>query len=141
MWADEVATRIVPLSRRELEWAQRRPGPCRVATPGVGDTVLYRHEDWGAVVEATVLSVQSLEDINDPNVCRWQQDERGDFVLLDGRPVAVAGFDPWPLLLLQTRFGRISTREARLRGSPGWLPLDWQIRWRPGPHQQEWGHQ
>lgn len=135
---DEAGTRIVPWSPREVAWARRRPGPHRTPLPQVGDTVWYRHDNWGPVSEATVLAVQSLEDVDDPNVCRWQPDDAGNLVLLDGRPVALAAFDPWPKLTLQTRYGRCFTREARLRGSAGWLPDGWETRWRPGPHQEGW---
>ncbi len=98
----------------------------------------YRHDDWGPVSEATVLAVQSLEDVGDPNICRWQADEAGNLVLIDGRPVAQVGSDPWPKVTLRTRYGIGITQEARLRGSAGWLPDGWETRWRPGPHQEGW---
>jgi hypothetical protein len=48
-------------------------------------------------------------------------------------PIAHRLLDPWPMLTLNTPWGLGMTQEARLRGSAGWLPLDWETRHRPLP--------
>ncbi len=130
---DEHLTRGIPIQPDETRWARHRPAQHRVRTPQVGDTVLYRHSDWAEPTEAEVLWVQPVDDLDDPNVCAVQTDEAGSVVVVEGRPVVAVHADPWPTLRLKTRFGLVVTREARLRGSPGWLPPDWQRRYRPVP--------
>ncbi len=53
-----------------------------------------------------------------------------------GLPVVQLLPDPHPVITCRVEgyAGLQSAREARLRGAPGWLPLDWRDRWRPGPH-------
>ncbi len=130
---DEAATRPVPIGRHEIEWAHNRPGQHRVPVPRPGDQVMYRHDEWGDVSEAEVLSVQPLDDLDDPHLWFPQTDERGQLLELDGRPILAQKPDPWPRVVLRTRYGTAVTREARVRGSAGWLPLDWQTRYRPKP--------
>ena len=117
----------------EYAWARRRPAPDRTPIPGVGDEVYYRHVESGPVVRATVLAVQDLEDFTDPNLWYFQTDDQGQPVLIDGEMVLAQTYDPWPELTLQTLYGLGIAREARLRESPGWLPLDWETRSRPAP--------
>lgn len=118
----------IPYTEDEITWAHRRPAQHRTPLPSVGDEVCYRHESYGPVVRAEITWVQSLDDLADPHL--WQAQEG----LVDGRAVLRRRFDPWPLVRLRVpKLGTGETREARLRGSPGWLPLDWEIRYRPAP--------
>jgi hypothetical protein len=89
-------TSTVPYTGAEITTALAAdPSP----TPAPGDRVLYRHDEHGDVTDALV--VQVVED--------WP------------------GVDPayWPTLVLDTAYGTCLTREARVRGSAGWLPLTW----------------
>lgn len=129
----EAATAHIPWLPAELKWARRRPAALRTPIPSAGDRVYYRHHEWRDVVDADVIGVQSLTDLDDPNLWRFQLDSAGVAVEVEGRLVMIAAFDPWPLLTLKTPFGTGLSREARLRGSAGWLPLDWRTRYRPVP--------
>lgn len=129
----EEDTRLIPYASWEYAWAHQRPAQHRTPLPAVGDEVFYRHDYWGSVDRVDILDVQSLDDIDDPHLWRVETDGFGQPFLLEGRPVLMARLDPWPTLILRTRWGNAQTREARLRGSPGWLPLDWQVRYRPMP--------
>lgn len=129
----EDESRGLPYTQAEYRWARSRPPQHRTPLPAVGDEVLYRHDQWGEPVQAEVLHVQSLDDLDDPNLWAVPFDE-SEPMTLEGRSVIRRVDDPWPLLTLHTaKLGRPQTREARLRGSPGWLPLDWQARYRPVP--------
>lgn len=130
----------------EYEWARRRRGDHRPPLPSVGDELFYRHNGGSPnVYRIEVTWVQSLEDMDDPNLWYFQTDPDGRPVMMEGRQVLARAYDPWPLiravLLEPTRdhgssldlaAGRmIETREARMRGSAGWLPLDWETRPQP----------
>ncbi|GAA3283834.1 hypothetical protein Dvina_01465 [Dactylosporangium vinaceum] len=131
----EEHTRLVPHEPHEVEWARQRPAQHRTKLPAVGDEVLYRHHDWGLVVPAEVLWLQPFDDLDDPNLWTVQRDPLGQPLTLDGRPVLQQRLDPWPLLRLKVEhLGPVLSREARLRGAAGWLPLDWQRRYRPMPN-------
>jgi hypothetical protein len=106
----------------ELRWARERPPAERTPIPAAGDEVLYRHDQNGPVERAEVEAVQPLDDLYDPNLWTLHADAGGSPLLLEGRPVMREVNDPWPLLTLRTLWGRVQTREARLPGSPGWLP-------------------
>lgn len=127
----EQTTHGIPVGPSETRWAQFRPAPHRSPLPRIGDAVLYRHTVWAEPTVAQVVAVQPMDDLDDPNIWRVELDQLGDPILIDGRPVFAQGFDPWPLLTLNTVFGVGQTREARLRGAPGWLPLDFTTKWRP----------
>lgn len=129
--AVERRTMSIPFGPTETRWAQFRPAAHRSRLPSVGDPVLYRHVEWDEPITAQVVAVQPLDDLDDPNIWRVELDPYGDPILIDGRPVFAQGFDPWPLLTLSTMFGLGRSREARLRGAPGWLPLDFASKWRP----------
>lgn len=117
----------------EYAWARRRPAPDRSPIPEVGDEVFYRHDEDGPVVLAEVLAVQDLEDFTDPNLWYFQTDQLNQPIEIEGQRVLARAYDPWPEVTLKTPYGVCVTREARLRGSPGWLPLDHELRHRPQP--------
>lgn len=117
----------------ELEWARCRPVPHRVRTPHVGEDVFYRHEKWGEAVHGTVTWVQPSDDVEDPHLWLPQLDDQRRPVLLEGRNLMVPREDPWPTVRVKSVYGEYDTREGRVRGSCGWLPLDWRGRWRPVP--------
>src|SRR5258707_434464 len=117
----------------EYQWARRRPASQRTAIPQVGDEVMYRHIEGGPVVRAEVLAVQNLEDFQDPNLWYFQTDSEGRPAEIEGRRVLAKAYDPWPELTLKTPYGVGVSREARMRGAVGWLPLDWETRQLPAP--------
>jgi hypothetical protein len=133
----ELACRGMATTPEQVAWARSRPAPRRTPLPEVGDEVFYRHDTWLDPIPARVLWIQPDDDVDDPHVCQVQTDGQGMPVLVEGRPVFVTNPDPWlTLKLVVTVDGHIEhplTREARLPGSPGWLPLDWATRWRPMP--------
>lgn len=129
----EGMSRGVDWSSEELAWQRCRPPQHRVPAPKVGDTVLVRLDAWSEPVEATVERVQPADDLADPHLARLVLTGNGDPKLVDGRPVMELSTDPWVLVWLRVGPMRTHTREARLRGVPGWLPLDWRTRWRPIP--------
>lgn len=132
----EEQTRGIPLGEHEFAWARNRPAADRTPLPEAGDDVLYRHDEWGDVMPATVEWVQPADDHDDPMLWRVDRDPAtGGVFLHEGKPMFVAVPDPWPSLRLKVPgLGLVTTREARLRGSPGWLPLDWERRRRPLPY-------
>jgi hypothetical protein len=131
---DEVDTRLIPYSAAEVAWALERPAPDRSPIPAEGDEVDYRHDPWGPVRRALVLWVQPLDDFDDPHLWMVERDPTGAVLLLEGKPIMAQRLDPWPLLRLQVPGVGIGlSREARLRGSAGWLPLNWRARRRPMP--------
>jgi hypothetical protein len=130
----EVDTRAIPYAAWEYAWAHERPAEHRTPVPAVGDEVLYRHDAWGPAVSVEVVWKQPLDDLDDPHLWRVELDGLGNPLAVDGRPIFAQRIDPWPVLRLRVpRLGLGETREARLRGSPGWLPLDWEARFRPMP--------
>lgn len=129
--AVERTTMSIPVGPAEVRWAAFRPSAHRSRRPALGDPVLYRHDRWDEPTTVQVIAIQPMDDLDDPNIWRVELDPYGDPILLDGRPIIAQGFDPWPLITLSTMFGTCETREGRLRGSPGWLPLDFTAKWRP----------
>lgn len=134
-------SRLVPYTAIEVDSIRCRPFAERTPLPAVGDEVLCRLHEWEDPHPATVDSVQPLDDVDDPHLFRPDMDPFGDLILLEGRPVLMALDDPWVTLWLTVDLGSRTlathTREARLRGSAGWLPLDWKARRRPLPGQLE----
>jgi hypothetical protein len=129
---DELNTRAVPWDQIEIVWARNRPYVERPPIPQVGDRLYYRHDEWSRdVEEITVLEVQSLEYRDDPNLWHQVKDQWG-VPIIDGRTPRMSRVaDPWPWIVfrrdpLSDRATR--SRESRLRGSAGWLPLDWRTR-------------
>lgn len=82
-------------------------------TPVLGAHVMYRHDAHDDVTDAVVLDVR-LEEFPDYPTHAFHYPS-GQMRLLP----------PWPLVTLDTAYGIIRTRESRVRGSAGWLPLDW----------------
>lgn len=118
----------------DINRARWRPEAQRTPIPAVGDRVLFRPTEEAGLVMATVLEVT----YHDPEGVDWNcwrvrtnpetatpvYDDDGN-VILDPHP------DAWPTLLLKVdgQASHVVTREARLPGSAGWLPL-------PGSEQQ-----
>lgn len=143
-------TRHLPHSRTEFEWARLRPASHHTPIPKAGQRVFYRANDWDTPVMATVLEVGDQE--HPGNAGRWENAGAPPFDPNCWRVRASGGVperdplglmvvephpDPWPSLLLKIddQVSHVTTREARLRGSAGWLPLDWEHRERPRPGQ------
>jgi hypothetical protein len=147
---DEIGTRLVPWQQLEVSHARNRPLAERPPLPHPGDRVWYRRFEWnrdpgtGDLVEpesAVIVEVQDPRDtsdadyvdgvgwVRDPNLWHLVRDVNGVPIVDPGglryAPVA----DPWPWVRLRRPNGIVDcTREARLRGSAGWLPLDYLTR-------------
>jgi hypothetical protein len=138
---DELVTRHLPYDPGEITWARWRPARHRTPIPAVGERVLYRATEWADPVDAIVLEVSYTDsehiDWNcwrvrtNPDTTTPIYDDAGEMVL-DPHP------DAWPTLLLKVdgQASHVQTREARLRGSTGWLPSDWRQRQRPVPGRE-----
>lgn len=133
----------------EYDHARSRPFPERTPIPQVGDELFYRHNGGSPnVYRIEVYEVQSLEDMEDANL--WYFQTLADGVTprtIEGLQVLAQAHDPWPWIkarLLEATHDHgknvdlgagwpVETREARMRGSAGWLPLDWETRPQPAP--------
>lgn len=137
----ELMSRPIPYSAVEVAWARHRPVELRTPIPRADDAVMFRLTEWEEPVEAIVDRVQPMDDIDDPHLFEVVLDPLGEPVLVEGRPVMSQIDDPWPTLWLVVSAGlrtvHTHSREARLRGSAGWLPLDWKTRRRWLPTQLE----
>lgn len=138
--AIEAASCDVPWDANEYWWQLNRPRHLWTPLPSVGDLVCYRNDTWGPVSSARVVGRQDENDTDDHylfdvvTVGGLDGTERRPMEDGAGRRVKVRRDDPWFDLYLDTEgYGRRVCREARLRGSPGWLPLDWRTRPRPIP--------
>ncbi len=151
---DEIGTRGVPWEHAEVAWATNRPLSERPPLPSVGERVWYRRHEWNRDAQgrevlpelAEVVEVQPVNDTSlvdhDPDIGRTRDPNLWHLVRdAQGKPLRDAGqvryapvADPWPLVTLRRANGLIEqTREARLRGSAGWLPADYlrrPERWR-----------
>jgi hypothetical protein len=148
---NESDTRLIPYSDAEVKWARHRPPEHRTPLPHPGTDILYRHDSWGPLISATVEAI--LYDPDDPDVGMiggrpnpdvWEAQSdpvTGHYLMVHGHTITVAKPDPWPqmVLITQLRPMRVTTQEARLRGSAGWLPLDWETRTRYMPGMIEIG--
>lgn len=141
----------LPWDANEYAWQANRPEQHRVLMPRVGDRLLFRPASWSdELIPIEVREVQDLdtdEARRDPNVydkvTAPPEDPHaamGNRVLLGplGQPLVRLRDDPWPWIKFQMLddqgepYGSWrSCREARLRGSAGWLPLDHERRERP----------
>lgn len=113
----------------EGQWCKNRPSHARPPMPAVNDHVLYRSNEWFDPVDATVLAIF------------WQCENGFD------NWECLALRDPWPMVRLRVagtipaaklargsaapRSTVLDTWEARLEGTAGWLPPDWQKWPRP----------
>lgn len=131
----EMDTRSVPWETAELHWQLNRPPQHRTPIPAAGARVFYRHTPWGPVTAAQIIEVQSLDDQDDHYLWHRHVNPLTGAPEIDGagRYLMKPAPDPWPSLTLATDWGHRITREARVRGSAGWLPLDWATRYRPLP--------
>lgn len=136
----EIQTRAVPYEQIEITFARNRPIMERPSIPKPGDYVFYRAEYWDQnPVSARVVEVQDPNDKSDPNLWQQVRDGSGVPIIDSGVPRFAPVADPWPWVRLEYEVlvpGRndqwvtksAMTRESRMRGSPGWLPLNWRSR-------------
>jgi len=135
---DEIDTRVIPIERIECSYARNRNPAERPPIPKVGDTVYYRHEEWDReVVRAEVLEVQSFDDLHDENLWRLVRDNfTGQPIIDSDGPRMVRVEDPWPWLVIRPEGHPVTkTWESRVRGSAGWLPLNYKERVIRLPHE------
>lgn len=109
-----------PITPEQAQWARCRPETERTPMPKPGQQGWYRHRPGGELTPARVVTVAD-DDQSDPNVYETLLDNAGVPVLIDGNRVMVMVDDPRPSLLLETVYGMIETREARLPDLPGWV--------------------
>lgn len=105
----------MPFTPDQAAWARCRRVHQRTPIPTAGQQVWYRHRPHGPIVPTTVERVD-VSNRADPNVWRMAAVDGA------GRPVMVMVDDPWPEVLVRVDRQLMATREARLDGSPGWLP-------------------
>jgi hypothetical protein len=138
--ADELATRLLPIGLDEGAYARNRDPAERPPYPTAGDEVYFRRNEWDSDGDLWLMRVVAVQDPDDktsewaPNL--WQQIRDN----LTGAPILgqiVPVADPWPWVHLRyegdigedspTWLGNIQmTFESRVRGAPGWLPLDYR---------------
>lgn len=119
-------------SEYEGAWCLNRPYRHQVATPRPGDVVFYRSNDYFAPVMATVVDVDVDTDRGHP--CRHLADPWLLVRLAVTPPLPPSKRDVSGLAFPGTAPMRphlVECREARLEGAAGWLPLDWERRYRP----------
>lgn len=112
----------MPVSQEAVFYARCRPVEHRTPIPEAGQRVWYRHNPHGPLTPAMVEGV-SMADPGDYNVWRFKLDEFRQPIEANGKRVMEMTEDPWPDVILHTDWGRLVTREARIDGSPGWLPM------------------
>lgn len=126
-----------PIDKSEIIWARNRQPRHRTPIPRSGDQVYYRHEQWADPTLAQVVRIVDPlpEDLNVfESALNTTHPTRHPLLDGIGHTLMVLRPDPDYEVELHTAYGRVVTREARVRGSAGWLPLDWTTRWRPnGP--------
>jgi hypothetical protein len=146
--ADELATRLIPHRPDEGAYARNRHPAERPPWPKVGDEVYFRQYEWDLdedLHRMRVVAVQDPGDVDSAWASNLVQHLRHNVTgaplhYPDGRPVLVPLEDPLPWVHLRWE-GDVPkgsggwmrrpqmTFESRLRGSPGWLPLNYrQIR-------------
>jgi hypothetical protein len=113
----------IPMTTEDVVKTRCRPPWLRTDLPIVGQRVHYRHEEYGPLVEAEILSVD-MENRKDPCVWMYVLDDNRNPVELHGIRVMELVPDPWPSVRLRVTGSNMcyDTREARFPGSPGWLP-------------------
>jgi len=118
------------LTHEDVVWARRRPPEQRTPCPIPGMEVYVRLAANGPLVVGTVLEVSV--DENDPSTHQYVVPDPSRPPLthpLTGRRLRELVDDPWWSLRIRLVDGHgavayVDTREARLPGSPGWLPMD-----------------
>lgn len=154
----EAETRFVAYEPVEVSWANNRPHNERPPTPEVGAQVLYRRDPYDQdPVSVRVVRVQPVDDLThvhsypgfgparDPNLWTLVRDTAGRPIIDPTGPRYAPHPDPWPSIRVaglwppwpgaREEQREALCRESRLRGSPGWLPLDWRSRPVRLPHQ------
>lgn len=124
---DDPECSAIAVTRQEVTAsAWQRPADRRTPPPRPGDRVLFRMHRFGDLTDALVVEVQDMVRPGpDPDPMVWRRDNVTG--LLAGLHA-----DPWPSVVLDTWWGRVRTREARVRGSEGWVPAGWDPP-RPDP--------
>lgn len=117
---------------QEIAWAQNRPQAYRVPLPAVGDTVLWRSNDWFDPIPGRVVAVgidpaspslllpepwPTLQLLVQPDYHPSKRDVSGVVFAGSAKPRAYL----------------VNCQEARLLGTAGWLPLDHENRFHPEP--------
>lgn len=143
----EALTRLIPFGQDEATYARNRLPAERPPWPRVGDRLYYRREAWdvdGQLHLMQVVDVQSPDDTTSEwatNLCQHLRGNENGQPLFrpDGSPVVVPLPDPLPWVHLRWpdeleipkgsdhawKYRIQMTFESRMRGSPGWLPLDY----------------
>jgi hypothetical protein len=123
-----------PWDPSEIAWGLRRPAAYHTPIPRVGERVLVRVQAFAPLADAQVLGVEPWDSYDDHYLWHVVTDAAGQPERdgLGNRLLRPAP-DPWPWLLLASPWGRFTIREGRVRGGPGWWPLDWERRWYPVP--------
>lgn len=112
----------MPVEQHQAVQARCRPPHMRTRMPEAGQRVWYRHNPHGELTEAWIEHVDTSNK-DDYGVWRFVIDPAtGGPVVVGGRRLMELVDDPWPDVWLHTDWGRLVTREARIEGSPGWLP-------------------
>jgi hypothetical protein len=112
-----------PWTRSEIRDAcWRRPPSARQAVPVPGEALLFRREEWGPEVPASVTAVHA--EAADVHV--WEHPDPHIPPASWGHPAVRAELrmraDPWPQVTLLLESGATAIcRESRVRGAPGWL--------------------
>jgi len=114
----------LPFTREMVIWARCRPPADRPPLPAPGDEVWFRADAHGPLVPATVLEIL-IGNQQDLSVWRYVVHDPAAGPVLDGegRPLMELVDDPWPDVVLRVGASRHATKEARIAGSPGWLPM------------------
>lgn len=125
--------------QHEIKWAHGEPHPKygwhpamprRVPTrlPKSGEHVYYRANDFGPLIDAEIVCWY-LDDPGDPNLNWAHSWPEGKLRITPPWPEGKLDADGHHLAKAAgPRPYEIRTREARLDGAPGWLPLDHATR-------------
>lgn len=143
---DELETRLLPLQAIEGAYARNRLQADQAGWPQIGWEVFYRRDEWTAddeLYRMRVVDVQSPDDQTSEwalNLWETVRDEHGNPVHIGDRLAIRLVDDPWPWVVLRWE-GEVPkgmehvwktrpqmTFESRVRGGPGWLPLDYPAR-------------
>lgn len=143
--AEELPTRLIPFTGEEAAYARNRQLEERPPWPRVGDEVYFRRHEWDVDGDLHLMRVVDVQDPGDTTsvwatnlVQHLRHNDTGEPLhYSDGRPVLAPLDDPLPWVHLRwegdipkgapTWLGHVQmTFESRMRGSPGWLPLNYQ---------------